>query len=460
MKPKLDSKNNNKKENIIIESKNYKTCTNPHNNILNINIKIDNIDKIPLLILFYSQFGFNKFQLNYKYENIKIPITKILDKIQTPILNLINAKNFEIYYKGFPKCIFETQILKPNQRFKYESNIHFNETNKYKEYTNEKLKNDENNNKEYGNKEYDNNKFIDIDLKIHKNYIENFGKEEFMPLIYNNELYEINKNKIESFKNTSIKKISKTILNDFKKEKEYKRKWLIYVDSYPQNLEESSKERFIYFIYNSKKDFEKTFKLINKFFENESINKLKKYLKKSDEFALSFSLMGDLNIRQSFYFTLNDFNEKEIHSIKKILNINIKKENLWGIGIDFKNNDMKIKTYYKYPKLDTEKIKEAFKEFKNENKSKLKLFLKNNSNQNYKGILIDYKFYKHTIFSKKVEFSFQYNELNKNEILNTINKKEDYIYNKELYSICFEIPSNQISNNTKEKINLYYALKK
>lgn len=429
---------------MIIKESEFKYL-NIEKNISKIKLEIDltiyNLEKISFLIYsYYKQYNINKFILNYDFEIIKIPYSKISDLIMKNIFKIIKENNnIRISFKGFPRCVYERSILRPGMRFYFEKNINYLK----KEIENFYLK-------EICQK----CRYINECKIIDKKYIQLNSNNEFSPILDNMYLFELNNNKISNFKNKTIKNLAKPVLENFKEQDYYLRKRIVFVDSFPKNLEDSSNERFVYFIYNKIEDFNKNYNLITQNFQYPIIKNLKYYLKKANQFAISFGIMGDNKIRKTFYFTIEDLKEKELISIQKKINIIIENnKNPWGIGFDFKDEKLiSTKVYYKKKNVQKEEIINFFKDIGLEDKQKSKQII-DNLNQNINHVLYDYKYLEDNKISKKIEIGMQNKEIDYKILSKILNLDLKYFIYKEFYTLTIQLYSNKI-----EKINLYYTL--
>lgn len=410
------------------------------NLLLELDLNIENLIQIPKLILYYNNLGYNKIILNYDFNNIRITYFKVCEILISPILKIVKKNNSIIYFKGFPKCIYEKNILRPGLRFYYDKNIDYFESSTKNYYLKENCK--------YC-------KYYKDCKVINPEYIKLNSDVEFSPIYSNDYLYEKNFKKISEFQNNELKKYSISLLEDFKSETVHLRKKFIFVDSFPKNLEDSSNERFVYFIYNKVEDFNKTYELILNNFKDFLINELFDLLKIANEFALSFGLMGDGKIRKTFYFNIEDLNEKQLFQLSNIIKIEIdRNQNYWGIGLDFKNEKLvSKKVYYKEKEVFKNDLINFCSDFEDKFKSKL-LKLINVFNFPLNQILYDYKYIDNKLVSKKLEFSMQYNNLNIDLLSKVLNIDIKYFQNKDFYTISFELYYDK-----EEKVNFYYALK-
>lgn len=423
----------------IIKPEQILEIENKTKSYLELDLNAQELNNIPIKILEYNTLGFNKIILNYDFNKIKIPYTKVCDIILSNILKIVKNEETQIYFKGFPQCVFEKRILRPGFRFYYENNI---------KYLNKQIENYYLKNTCKECKYYNECKVVCQEYNLLNSNL------ELIPIISNKDKYQKNLEKVENFENLQLKNITKNFLEDFKEDKLYLRKKILYVESFPKNFEDSSNERFIYFIYNREDDFDQTYNLIKQNYDYKIINELFQYLKKANEFALSFGLMGDKKLRKTFYFTIEDLNKNEIIEISKILNLNIDlKQNYWGVGLDFKEENLISKKVY-YKKKNVRKI-ELLKfcekidlEFKTK-LSKVIEFLDEPINQ----VLFDYKYKNEILSSIKLEFSMQYDKINLKQLAQILNIENEYFENKEFYTLSFELYSNK-----SEKVNFYYSL--
>jgi hypothetical protein len=416
---------------------------NPENSFYEFDLELKKIHKIPIEMLYINlTYGINKFILNYDISKIKIPQSKIIKIIKKDIYKIIKLKNFKIYFKNFTKCILIKNLIPSKIKYEIKDNIKIFEDDF-------KIENKDKYIKINTCEKCDLNETC---LGILNEY-KKFANEEIKnPILLNKSKYENIKNQIMKFKNKEIIKLSKIILNDYKKDIDYLKKIIVFVESFPKNLNDSSIERITYYIYNLEKDWEINKKLINNIFqENNHINKILKYLKKEKGIVISISLMGNKKIRKTLYFTLNNLKDEEIEDIKKDLKLNFKKN--YAIGIDFIENELiSFKEYNKKEKIKKEEIYNFINDIKIKKKTiEILKLLPENLNQ----VLLDLKNKKEENMNKKIkriDISGQYNNLNFKEIIKIIGLNEEFLKNKEIFTFSIEL------NDKEEKFNFYYSL--
>jgi len=403
----------------VISIDNIKKVENKEDTFLEIILNPKNLMKIPVLIFYHKEQNFKNFLLTYDVENLPLPFSTFIPKILPQLTKLSVAHNLKIGFKGFPRQVFERSILRPGLRWKFED------------------------------------KFIFFDSEDElSNYILKFGENELKELEENSMFYPLYENKINLFTSEKLKTIAKKILEDFRTDKYYLRKRFVFVDSYPKTNEESSKERFVYYIYNRRDDFEKTFSLLERYFDKGKLNELKKYIKESEQIVISFAIMADDKLRTSIYFTLHDFEEKELEEILEKTGLTQEKTNkIWGIGIDLIENNFSYKLYYEEPTININEIKEYVNEFPLEKKRKLLRFL-NSRTKALKAVLLDKKIKNKKFYSKRIDISLQYNSVKIHQLMSLFDIDLRGLADKDLFTLSFEI-----TNDFCEKINFYYALK-
>ena len=393
-----------------------------------IQLNVDNLTKFPMEILYHIQNGKKDFIIEYDYERLKLPLSKIADKI-TPLL-LKTVQNYEITVgvKGFPRAIFEKKILRPNLRWYYENKVYFVDFSDKETYFND-------------------------EFQVPQEYMDKFGEKEIEPLVYNDELAELYEEEFEKFENEEIKRTSSLVLDDFSKDKFYKRKRIVLLKTLPRKVDEGYKERFVYYIYNRLDDFEKTFTLLNDIIQEAKLKELKEFLEKANEIVVSVALMNNDRIRKTLYFYTAELNSEEYKKLQSIVDLEFDTENLGGIGIDFYDDTFNIKTYYKYDDIKPNEIKEFISDYPLVNKRKI-LPVLNSCTKSLKHVLLDYKYKNGEIFSKRIDISMQYNIFKLHQLSNIFSEGLAILEDKEIYTISFEV-----SKDHTEKINFYYALK-
>lgn len=414
-------------------------------------LNFNQLNNIGIKIIKYHQLGFKFFILDFN--SIKTPYSVVIVKLNEIILRLLSKFDIIIFIKSLPKCIFQKNILKPEISFEFEDKLLY--------YNNFE---DKNSNKYVKISNICNNCRYNKDcIGINVTYKNNFGMSEFETVKTNN--YFINKYKDYSennFKNKLIKEKINLILDNLKNSNIHYKKRFYFVDSFPDNLKESSKERIVYFIYNNKRNFEKDFNLflniLNTKNEKNYLLSLKNYFKKTNEFVISCSLMGDNKIRNTIYLSVNYFSKEElIYLLEKKLNLtNINYNNIWGVGIDFRDNKITSKLYYRFKRINKLKLINFVLDINDVNKQKYLYFLDKININIFNNILYDLKYKNGILFAKKIEFSFQTENLDLDLISNILNINKDILKKRVLFTIAFELYSN---DNNKEKINLYWSIK-
>lgn len=404
-----------------------------------INLSVENIARIPLQILYYKGHGIKNFLLNYDSNNFNVPISKVLSKIKVDnLLTLMGDYNLRIAFSGFPRCIYERNILRPGLRWDYEGKVMF-----FKQEGDNLEKLDT----------CENCSFNSDCSGINSDYLKKYGIEEFKSLLSNESFYELNFEHLERFTSPELKQTALRILQDYRQDKFYMRKRFVFVKSYPDNLEESAKERFVYYIYNREDDFENTYTLLKEFFDFDFLFGIVNYLKKSNQIVLSFGLMGDSRVRKTLYFNIDSLDDTQIFELENKFGIEIDTENIWGVGIDFKGDAISYKVYHEYEKIKTQDIKDFLSDFVFEDK-RFALKFSNSLVKPINSVLFDYKYKEGQIYSKRIDISLQYNNFRLNQFALLFNINMGYFEDKELYTLSIEI-----SRGKPEKINFYYVLK-
>ncbi len=425
----------------IINSDEIKSTNIDSDVFLKISLNVENLTKIPLQILYYKDHGIKNFILSYNYDCLQVPVTKVIEKLKIEnLFRVVKEYNVKIYFSGFPMCVFERDILRPGLRWNYEGLV--------LDY-----------NFEYENKNYsqcDNCSdcmFSNGCCGISDEYIDKFKDSEFVPLIANRDLYELNLETVEKFKSEKLKGIAKILLKDYRDDIYYMRKRFVFVKSYPNTLDESAKERFVYYMYNREDDFEKTYDLLTTFFAEIFLKSILEYLKKSNQIVLSFGFMGDNTIRKTLYFNIDELNDFELETLSSILGIKIEGGSLWGVGVDFRGTERTYKVYYEQSKVTSQDIKNFMSDITLENKRKSLKFA-NSLIKPVNNVLLDYKFKDVVLYSKRIDVSMQYNKFRNNQIGLLFGINMNYFQDKDIYTMSIEA-----KEGCEEKINFYYALK-
>jgi hypothetical protein len=281
---------------------------NNQNPLIEINPK--NLKLTMMKILSEKQKGAKHITLQINQKTTTIPLSKITSSLSTFLYNLTTKTNTTITQKNIPQCILQRNLLKPPIKEKFENIILSTQTPS-------------------------NEKTLLTTCKdcmekptckgISKTYLQKFGPEEFLPLIPNKNKLKPNQTKISSFQSTKLKQLCQPILLDYQNDPHYLRKRIVFCNSYPQTLEESSTERLIYYIFNRKDDLAQNLNLLKNYFDPNILNPLEKYLQKSNQLVISLAKMSDENIRKTLYFNTNNLNKNELKNLLKTLNLKTKK---------------------------------------------------------------------------------------------------------------------------------------
>lgn len=394
-----------------------------------ISLTVDNLAKFPMEILYYKEQGHNVFLLEYSFETLKLPITRVATKIRGPLFKMLQNYDIVIYVKGFPQCVYERILIKPHQKWYFDHKVKFLMTDFGEDYHEE--------------------------FQVPHSYLEKFGENELAPLVTNKELAEEYEPEIEGFENTELKDYAYKVLDDYKKDPYYLRKRIVFVKSFPRSNSESYKERFVYYINNRRDDLKETIRLLESLYAIKNIEQYYPYLEKSNEIALSFAVMSNDEMRKSFYFYVGDLSDEELTQLARDLEITFDPAmQPGGIGVDIVDGEKKdVKIYYKYDIATKEKIKEFIKEFPIENKRKLMGIL-NSCTKPLNRILLDIKVRDGKMVSKRIDISMQFNSFKLHQLAHVLQENLSFLQDKELFTMSFELKMDE-----PQKTNFYYGLK-
>jgi hypothetical protein len=365
-------------------------------------------DDLIFQIYNFSKKGQKEFYFDFKEYKLDIPFSKFFDLNRNYFFGMVEKDIVKCFkFINFPKELFDNFILKSELKNKYFDNFSF-ESNSFD----------------------------------YSSYISKFGNEEFKvrdKINYNSYI-----NKINSFESIKLKSIGDKLIELLSNLDTKVR--MVFVDSKGGNLDESSSERFVCYIYNNPEIFEKIY-LFVKF--NFNCKDIKEYLRLSQQIVLSFAVMNSGEIRNTIYFNVNQFSKFEKQGCFEVLELNLTLDSestrsVWGVGIDFVNESKKYKIYYEELKVDKEKLIEFSSDFNN---SLFKEYLDCFFIDILNGVLFDYKYNNSgEIISKRIDISVQSNE---NSLDNMFDLSE-----KNLYTISFEFYKDKDF-----KVNIYYSLK-
>ncbi|NQZ84926.1 MAG: hypothetical protein HRU03_04345 [Nanoarchaeales archaeon] len=355
-----------------------------------------------------SSITSKEFYFDFNEYNLDICFSKYFDLNRKLFFGLVEKKivNY-FYFDNFPKELFNNFILKYELKNKYFNNFKFDCDNC-------------------------DNDFI--------KYKDKFGNDEFEVREKNS--YTNSRERLNKFQSNELKNIGDKLINLISNLDTKIR--FVFVDSKGENLEESSSERFVCYIYNNPEIFNKIFEFSSNYFE---LKKIKKYLKLSQQIVLSFAIMKSKKLRNSIYFNVNQFSSKELENCFSDLKLELDtKRNVWGIGIDFTDSNIKYKVYYEKLKISKESITKFILGFE---KDGFQMYLSCFSCDELRGVLLDYKYDEDgNMISKRIDISVQSND-------NTLSKLKEFenLKNTNLYTISFEFYLNKSF-----KINTYYSL--
>ncbi len=402
-----------------------------------ITIHPENLKLTMMQTILKTQKGTKHLTLQIDQKTTTKPLSKTTSNLSTFLYNLTLKTDTIVTLQNIPQCIFQRNLLKPPIKETFENRILSQEIFSRE---NTLLKTCQ-------------NCMAKSTCKgIDKNYLKKFGHEEFTPLISNKDSSQLNKNKISQFKSSELKQLCTPILKDYENDKHYLRKRIVFSNSYPSTLEESSKERIIYYIFNRQDDFTPSIKLIENYFNPQTIKLIKNYLKKTNQLVISLAQMSDNNIRKTFYFNTNNLKKEEFAELLKTLQLQTNKQEIpWGIGIDIKENKTSYKIYYTKKTIYKSELLNYAKEF--QNKEKFEKFC-NSLTAPLKHCLFDIKIKNNKAYSKRIDISMQFNQLPPKQTLKILNINPNEYSNLKLYTLSFEF-----TKDKPEKINIYYSLK-
>lgn len=424
---------------VVQESEVKYSCKNP-DSFLELNLTEKNLHKLSLQIVYYTDHGFKNFLFNCNLENMEISVFKFIKKLKIKyLLKLTFEYNLHIAIKGIPRCIFENNILTSNSRWNIFDNIIFVESD-----------------------DSENKSKIDICQDclykakcsgIPITYINKFDVIDFKPLLCNNKFHELNLKEIEEFKFESMKNMAKKVLTDFSDCHSYKRKKLVFVKSLMSESVNSSQERFMYFIQNNKEDFEKNYIFLKQLISNEIIDLFYEYISMASKIILSFSIMENNDLRKSLSFNINHLNKSQILKLSQITKCDINLENLADFAIYFRGDKVEYRFNYKKKLATVKDIKNFISDVNFDNKKNILKF-SNSLTRAISNIFFDYKYLNNELYSKRIDISLRENSFRINQFNILFNINLNDFKHKELHQLSFEI-----SNQSSEKIDLYYVLK-
>jgi hypothetical protein len=363
-------------------------------------------DDLIFQIYKFSKKGQKEFYFDFKEYKLDIPFSKFFDLNRKYFFGMIEKDIVKCFkFINFPKELFDNFILKSELKNKYFNNFSFESS-----------------------------------CFDYSNYISKFGNEEFKVRDKINYISYINK--INSFESVKLKSIGNKLI-ELVLDLDTKVR-VVFVDSKGDNLDESSSERFVCYIYNNPEILEEIYLFVKSNFNCEDI---KEFLKLSQQIVLSFAVMNSGEIRKTIYFNVNQFSKFEKEKCFEVLDLNLTLDSarsVWGVGIDFVNESKKYKIYYEELKVNKERLIEFSSDFNN---SLFEKYLDCFSIDILSGVLFDYKFNNSgEIISKRIDISVQSNE-------NSLDKNFD-LSEKNLYTISFEF-----YKDNEFKVNIYYSLK-
>lgn len=378
-------------------------------------------------IIFKIVYVFQKHSdviLYFNLEDLKTPITNIFTLLRPVLYKIldeqINAGNKrKVIFKNIPKEIFYLSVLPAVSWWKFHDYI------------------------------------FCIHKALPKKYIDNFGLEEIEKYKLNIEKKETYFKYTKNFENSYLKEKYLLTLDHFLAEEAFKRCELVFAKSYPEDTLDSSSERFLYYVFNDIKNFQKDMVIFKNIFNKFFLDEMYPYLKLTNQYCFSIAKIKNNNVRKTFYINTSYFTKDLLNSFIKQFNLNIiEKDNLWGVGLDFILDEIVgYKIYYTKHNVVEEDFKNYVEEFEISQKVNYLFFIRH-LKKPVNGVLFDKKFKKKEIISKRVDISLQFNPFLKDEIIKIPNFKKEMLEYVEPYTISFEI-----SKNNKEKFNFYYTLK-
>ena len=407
--------------------------------------------KISLQILYHLEYGVKTFILNYNCDLTDVSLDCASVKINmNSIFNMVKQYDLKLLFSGFPRCVFEKFILRPDLRWYFEKNIRFLNC---KEGS-------------YENKD----DCMGIDCKFVKKdsceqclfyekcdgvpekYLEKFPMTKLNPLFSNQTLYELNTPIVESWNNLEIKEIAKEVLEDFKNETLYMRKKIIFSQGYPLTTT-NVKESFDYYIYNRAEDFDETYELLSNFYDKDLLFKIKDCLKNTNLIIVKFFVDEDTQLLNKYlYVKINDFNLEELDNLSKILNLDFDYKDVWGIGM---NLTFKERSYYRvvydYEKLSSVEIKDFVTDLKLTNKMPVLKFA-NSILKPLCNVMLIKEVVDNKVVSKSISVSLEHNFLRLRQLGILFNINTSFYDDKKVYYFILNA-----SNERDVKISFEYS---
>lgn len=426
----------------VVSFENVKDGFDKVEDYLRIDMTEENIAKVSFLILYYKEHGYKNFLLNYNFEFINMNFKRLFTKLKIEnILRLVEEYGFKIAFCGLPSCIFERNILKPNDRWKFEDKIKFMPSCEFCE--SETMKGEH-------CSDCMNGSFCN---GFSKKYFDNYGCDDFEPLTKNIDLEILHIDEIAKFKSEAVKFYAGKILEDFVKDKYFMRKRFVFLNSYPRDDPTNFSDKFVYHIFNRNDDFEETYSFLQDFFEKDFLKSIKEYMLGSSQITISLGMTNDDILKKTIYLSLDGINESQREEFFRFFDIKVQGNNVWCVGFDFRNDLVGYKVCYKEDSVSSIDLKRFVHEINLDSKKNLMRF-SNSLIKPLNNVLYDFKYRQGELMSKRINVSLENNNFRLNQLALLFKIPMAFYDDKELLNLSFDMSEGEI-----ETINLYYSLK-
>lgn len=472
----------------VIDICDAKNC-NPKDTGLRIVLNNDNLQKFSMKILYHKDQDFKNFVIHYDFELVNMPVIKVCDKICGIVYDLVKNHNVNIFFSGFPRCVFERFILTPDKKLEFGNNIFFYERDSNNDcggsdgegssdgnYGDVGREESEDSSLDTGdvleNKSEDNlvtNDDVILENSCNKCvYLDdcNFYKKNTFDMIFENvdvlpiydnsflvdEFYEIEKKFIDD--KSVVEKLD-LLIGDFQKEEIFGIKEIFIGKVFAGGFGVIG-DMLTYNIYNLSQSFDNNLELLKKVFHDKVLlEDIEDIILNSSLFKLNFFSV-DGRAFESLYFDIKNIGSDKIEFLENVLMIELSNNSL-GLPVAIEvfsdgNEVIYTKLHYYYESINIVDIKKSFESYGFTSKRNLYKFLNFSLNKPLKGVSISYDYKNGVLESKSINVSFQKN-LFKIRFLNKVFDFEmGYLLSRRIVDVTFQIFSNDF-----EKIFLNYG---
>lgn len=401
--------------NVIVNSE-VKRFNDSNNNIVKIILDENIFPRLQLNILYYKDLGYSNFMIEYDYTKLTSSINAVAKKLNECIFKIVESYDIKLYISGFPKFIYERDIIGYSNLSKYTGKIFLYESS---EFNNEIVSYN------YG--------YFFKDIILQDGYSNKFSIFDIEPELTNLEKYEYQKADLKNHFGGIIDDEFQVIIDDFLKDKSIGRKNIRFVDVFEFNKRKIGFEYLIYNDINKKENLS----FVVKYFNSDFFTTLSSFLLNCDYFKIRL-IDNYGKYEKEVFFGIKNLSEHDKVELFGELGLNIDDE-IVGIRIKFK--DLFINTFpiLSYDSISSQKVKDLCQDLNLSEKKILLKFL-----NSFTKPLVNLDFNKISNFdgapSRKIfDFCMGTNSYKNNHLSNLLYLKLSFLDSKLLNNLEFDL---------------------